>query len=229
MHRGSYTMQGKRAQRVVRHGSDAAIVGPLTGGQMRPDAVKTWLDSAAVPDREADDDPSRLTDAELLAGCRRGDEPSWDVLVRRYESLVFTAARRAGLPREDAADVTQASFVALLDSIDTLRADERLGGWLMTVAHRQIWRTRRRLERQDPGVQLPTSTASIEEWDRVTAIHEALTQIGSPCRELLFALYLDPAHPTYGVVAARLGVAAGTVGPMRGRCLGKLRRLMEDR
>ena len=195
---------------------------------MRRDAVKTLLDSAGAPQWEAADEPSRLGDAELLAGCRRGDEPSWDVLVRRYQSLIFSAARRAGLPRADAADVTQASFVALLDSIDTIRADERLGGWLMTVAHRQIWRTRRRLERQEPAVQLPPSTATIEEWDRVAAIHEALTQIGSPCRELLFALYLDPAQPTYAVVAAHMGVAAGTVGPMRGRCLGKVRRLIED-
>ncbi len=221
-------MQGKWSREHSARINHAAMLGRLTGGQMRPDAAKTWLGSAGAPPWDAADDPSRLSDAELLAGCRRGHEPSWDVLVRRYESLVFTAARGAGLPTADAADVTQSSFVALLDSIETLRVDERLGGWLMTVAHRQIWRTRRRLERQDPVVQLPASTASIEEWDRVTAIHEALTEIGSPCRELLFALYLDPAEPTYAVVAARLGVATGTVGPMRGRCLGRLRRLMED-
>ena len=67
------------------------------------------------PPPESDD--SGLSDATLLARCRTGDGAAWHVLVERYERPVFSVARSGGLDVEDAADVTQTTFVALLDSI----------------------------------------------------------------------------------------------------------------
>ena len=52
--------------------------------------------------------------------------------------------------------------------------------------------------------------------------------IGESCRELLFALYFDPKQPSYAEVAARLGMAVGSVGPTRIRCLERLRRVLDE-
>lgn len=49
--------------------------------------------------------------------------------------LVGDPASRAA----PAAGVTQATFVAPLDSIDALRDNERLASWPMTAARRQSW------------------------------------------------------------------------------------------
>ncbi len=167
-------------------------------------------------------------DRDLLQRCRSGDARAWEALVRRYERLVFSVALRNGVNREDAADVTQSSFIALLDAIDVLRDDERLGSWLMTVARRQSWRIRRRSERERA---LPDGSATadnvIEDWDQVAWVHGALQELGDPCRELLVALYFDPNEPSYADVADRLGRAIGGIGPLRARCLARLRELME--
>ncbi len=183
---------------------------------------------------------SATSDAELLERCRNRDPDAWDILVRRYESLIYSAARDGGLSVNDAADVTQTTFVGLLDSLESLRDEDRLASWLMTVARRQIWRTRRRLEREAPASagatvapdQRSTDRAhtadSLSEWERMSVLVDALERLKSPCRELLYLLYLDSREPTYSVVAARLGRSIGSIGPMRARCLEKLRAVLEE-
>ena len=45
---------------------------------------------------------------------------------------------------------------------------------------------------------------------------------------LLLALYFDPAAPSYSEIAERMGRAIGGIGPMRARCLERLRCLVEE-
>ena len=65
-------------------------------------------------------------DAELVVACRAGDQEAWGLLVGRYERLVFSVALRNGVTRDEAADITQMTFIALLESIGRLRDGERL-------------------------------------------------------------------------------------------------------
>ncbi len=142
-----------------------------------------------------------------------------------------------GLNREDAADVTQAVFEALLTSLDKIREHERVSAWLLVVARRQVWRVRNRRLREhpvpdvDPGVER-TGTAvpggDVDVSDRVLELHEALGRLGTPCRELVTALYLDPSEPSYEEVALRLGRPVGSIGPSRARCLERLRRILAE-
>jgi RNA polymerase sigma factor (sigma-70 family) len=169
-------------------------------------------------------------DHNLIRRCARGDAAAWDQLVARYERLVFSVALRNGLSREDAAEVTQTTFVALLESIGDLREEDRLSFWLMTVARRQAWRLRGRQARLEPWTddEHAGDEEPIRDWERVAVLHDGLAQLGSPCNDLLFALYFDPAAPSYAQIARRLGRAIGGLGPLRARCLQKLRALVGE-
>jgi RNA polymerase sigma factor (sigma-70 family) len=175
----------------------------------------------------------------LLRRCRDGDDEAWVELVGRYERLVFGVATREGLVVEDAADVTQTVFESLLSALPGLRDDERISAWLYTVARRQSWRVRKRRGREVPspvtghgeghrpaplGATEPDLSADIV---RALWIHDAMQELGEPCRSLLMALYLDPAEPSYAEVALRLGRPLGSIGPTRARCLEHLRALLE--
>jgi RNA polymerase sigma factor (sigma-70 family) len=165
----------------------------------------------------------------LLAACRTGDAAAWDTLVRRYERLVYTVAVRNGLDVDDAADVTQSTFVALLEACDQLRDADRLASWLMTVARRQSWRLRHQRERERPVESLPeVSDEPPYGWDQVADVQTAFNRISEPCRSLLFALYFDPTEPAYATIARDLGRSIGGIGPLRGRCLQRMRRLLEE-
>jgi RNA polymerase sigma factor (sigma-70 family) len=169
------------------------------------------------------------TDHELLRRCAAGDEWAWDELVGRYERLVYSVALRNGVSREDAADITQVTFVALLDSLEVLQEDGSLPSWLMTVARRQAWRVRRRTHREQPfPTVVADAGAALEDYERVAMVHKALTRLGKRCRQLLYALFFDPDGPPYAVIADRLNCAVGSIGPQRARCLQRLRGLLDE-
>jgi RNA polymerase sigma factor (sigma-70 family) len=177
-------------------------------------------------------------DRKLIIACRRGDERAWETLVARYDRLVFSIARRHGLSIDDAADVTQTVFVILLQSIDRLSDDVNLGGWLTTVTRRHSWRTLARRGRELPGEKEDVAESSvllgrqssdpIDRWETLQAVHKALNRLSERCRQLLLALYFDPAKPSYAEVSARLNMPVGSIGPTRARCLAKLKALLEE-
>jgi RNA polymerase sigma factor (sigma-70 family) len=178
------------------------------------------------PTHDAEVGPS---DLELLNACRTGDPEAWELLVERYERLVFSVALRNGVTREEAADITQMTFIALLESIGKLREEKRVASWLMSVARRLAWRQRRRSERESLGLEgVSWSDDAIATWERVAVVQEGLQRLNRACRDLIQALYFDPASPSYAAVAERLGRPIGGIGPMRARCLQRLRSLLGE-
>jgi len=177
-------------------------------------------------------------DRDLILDCRNGDLGAWQRLLDRYERLVFSVPRRYGLSREDAADITQLTFTILFRSMDTLSEDSTLGAWLTTVARRHTWRRLDRKRREETGwdgissektlMLADTGTEDLERWELTEWLDYGLSLVGKPCRDLLSALYLDPQQPSYADVAARLGMAVGSVGPTRIRCLERLRRVLGE-
>ena len=174
------------------------------------------------------------TDSELVHACGRGDRQAWETLVRRYERLVFSVARRSGLDEEAAADVFQRVFVSLVEHLHTLQQPDRLSAWLVTSAKRETWRVSRRAAAQR-AVQAPENDAAdvadtartaedevlrIEEQDLV---RRAVDSLDGRCRDLMQLLFYAEEPLTYAEIAARLGIAEGSIGPIRGRCLERLR------
>jgi RNA polymerase sigma factor (sigma-70 family) len=177
-------------------------------------------------------------DRDLILNCRNGDVGAWQRLLDRYERLVFSVPRRYGLSREDAADITQLTFTILFQSMDTLREDSTLGAWLTTVARRHTWRLLDRKRREEAGRHVSsngstsmladTGADDVERWELTEWLDHGLSLVGKPCRELLFALYLDSEQPSYAEVATRMGMAVGSVGPTRIRCLKRLRQVLGE-
>jgi RNA polymerase sigma factor (sigma-70 family) len=76
---------------------------------------------------------------------------------------------------------------------------------------------------------LPDAQAS-ERFDRILCeqmIRQALDELPSRCRQMIELLFLkDPPIP-YAELAARLGLAVGSIGFIRKRCLTKLKTVLE--
>ncbi len=60
-------------------------------------------------------------------------------------------------------------------------------------------------------------------------IREAIEQIPPRCRQMIELLFFE--HPPLGYteVAARLHLAKGSIGFIRGRCLKRLKRILEEK
>lgn len=179
-----------------------------------------------------------ISDRSLIRACRRGDVGAWQRLLDRYERLVFSVPRRYGLSPEDAADITQLTFTILIQSMDSLSEDSNLGAWLIIVARRHTWRLLDRNRRKSASEHvgwgeattlLPSNDSEgIERWELGEWLNHGLSLVSKDCRDLLSALYLEPEQPSYADVAARLGMAVGSVGPTRIRCLKRLRQVLGE-
>jgi RNA polymerase sigma factor (sigma-70 family) len=171
-------------------------------------------------------------DQSLLQACRRGDARAWQQILDRYERLVYSIPLNFGLRHSDADDVAQTTFTALLQSLDSIQDEERLGAWLATVARRQTWKLveRRRRESLDDHTtldRLSTDDDARAKVERLEWLHQGLSMMDDRCRALLGSLYFDDTEPAYADVAATFGIPVGSIGPTRARCLQKLRTHLE--
>jgi RNA polymerase sigma factor (sigma-70 family) len=177
------------------------------------------------------DDPSVIA---LVARVGDGDQEAWNELVERYAPLVWSICVRYGLSRQDIDDVGQSVWLLLVEQIGKLREPAALPGWLATTTRRECLRVLRAGRRYDheglpPDDQMPPdpSATMIEQEvivaERNAALRAAFAELPQPCRELLSLLMSDPA-PAYAEISARLGMAIGSIGPTRARCLDRLRR-----
>ncbi len=180
------------------------------------------------------------TDEALVLACRDGNAEAWEMLVGRYQRLVYSIPRRAGLDEETAADVFGHVFATLVEHLDRLEQPSRIGAWLATTAKRESWRISRTSRRYvasistdgtDEGSEppdadpLPEETlVRMEEQHRVRA---AVGRLDERCSKLLTQLFYQQESPAYSEIAASLGIPEGSIGPTRARCLHKLRRILE--
>ena len=75
-------------------------------------------------------------DARLVERCLAGDARAWELLVRRYERLVYAVARSYHLSDTDLGDVFQEVFAALVRGLPRLREARALCRWLSSTTDR---------------------------------------------------------------------------------------------
>lgn len=176
----------------------------------------------------------QLDDAALLRACLAGDQDAWTDLVTRYSRLIYSIALKSGLGEHDAGDVVQDVFTIVLRRLETLQQLDRFSAWLITTTHRESWRARKRqrehfsddeIEPVDPD---PTAESLVVAWEHASLIQQALAQLDDRCRRLLELLFLHDSPPGYDQIAAELGIAIGSIGPIRGRCLKQLKGHLAD-
>jgi RNA polymerase sigma factor (sigma-70 family) len=167
---------------------------------------------------------------ELIQAASEGDASAWGALVDRFQGLVWATARAHRLSQADAADVTQTTWLRLVENLDRINDPERLGGWLATTARRECLRhlrlRGRELQIEDDGVfEAPSEEAAEDRLimrERNDALRRAFARIGERCQALLRMLSA-PEPPSYEEIGAALGMPIGAIGPTRARCLDKLR------
>jgi len=168
----------------------------------------------------------------LLDAARAGDSASWDLIVERFSGLLWATARAHRLDSTDAADVVQTTWLKLVENLDRIHDDERLGGWLATTARRECLLVLKRRHREPPvdaGLafdHLPDQRDGIDAAllrdERDATLWRLFDQLSDDCRRLLRVLVADP-PPTYAEVSAALDMPVGSIGPRRQRCLTALR------
>ena len=151
--------------------------------------------------------------------------------------IIFSIPIKYGFSADESTDIFQAVCLDLLSELPKLRKVKALPKWIMQVtAHKCFHRKQqeRRTEVSDPDdKQFEQSTPAraeeiLREAEDEQGLRQAMSELSPRCRQLVRMLFYDePARP-YQEIADTLGIAVGSIGFIRQRCLERLRkRLLE--
>jgi RNA polymerase sigma factor (sigma-70 family) len=156
------------------------------------------------------------TDAQLLDRyVRQRDEPAFELLVWRHGAMVHGVCLRILGHSQDAEDVFQATFLALVRQAASLGQRETLGGWLHRVASRIARRARaqtaRRLAREQnwQPAAAPDGSEEVESRDLRAVLDEELGRLPDRLRVPFVLCHLE--GRTNEAAARELGCPAGTI------------------
>lgn len=183
-----------------------------------------------MPSAEAAARFARL--AEALERAQAGDAAGLDEIVLTCTPLLWHVARSQGVSPDGVADVVQHTWLELVVRLAGIRTPEALTAWLITTTKREAWRVNRRQTAtseldaiSERAAELPEIDEALltEERDRV--LWRCFAKLPERCRVLLRIVAMVE-RPAYEEVGRALGMARGSIGPTRGRCLSKLRTLL---
>jgi RNA polymerase sigma factor (sigma-70 family) len=177
------------------------------------------------------------TDPELVAMCLGGDTRAWEALIRRYRRFIFSIPIKFGFSEPDSSDVFQGVCLKLLEHLPEVKDDRKISGWLATTTTRQCLALRVLKQREsgtEEEVDEPADpTGTLEDIqllaEQYQLLRDSVEQLPQRCRVMIEMLYLDLKQPSYEEIAERVGIPVPSVGPIRARCLDKLRILLRQR
>lgn len=174
--------------------------------------------------------------AELVVRASTGDRLAWEQLVDRYVGLVWHVTRDFRLSESDRADVSQTTWLRLFEHIDRLDDPSHVGAWLATTARRECLRltaVRKRVVLGHDGDVFEATEANqppVDEHllsaERAADVRTAIEQLPPHWQSLVHLLMADPPL-SYAEISDRLGLPVGSIGPTRGRCMDRLRILLD--
>jgi RNA polymerase sigma factor (sigma-70 family) len=192
----------------------------------------TFENSDAFTDESANDDEV------LVRECLNGNKSAWSALIQKYKGLIFSIPIKRGFSRDDANEIFQAVCLTLLKEIPNLREPKALPAWLIRSTSHQClgWRRKHRHFADDPVDEnqhaedpdkLPDKV--LQEVEREQTLRQVIREQSPECRRLIELLFFQTPPIPYAEAARLLGMATGSIGATRGRCLEKLRQALERR
>ncbi len=182
-------------------------------------------------------DPGNVDVACLVRNAAHGQGWAWERLVDQYSRLIWAMTRDFNLMESDAADVVQATWLRLLEHIHRIECPDRIGSWLATTARHECLRqlaARKRIvllqNEEFAFADVLIDRQDIDEGllaeERAEAVREAMSLLPSRWQRLLELLMSDP-PASYAEISDQLGLPIGSIGPTRGRCIERLRALLQ--
>jgi RNA polymerase sigma factor (sigma-70 family) len=169
-------------------------------------------------------------DPLMVKRCLEGDGEAWDFLTQFARKVTLSQTLRFRLMPADAEDVLQEVLLEIHTELGKIRDPMAFPAWLKAVsAHKcMAWKRAQHesqeLDGTDKGRAIPSRI--LDDLESKQLLNEAMRRLPMRCRVLIQLLFIRGLD--YDEVALELKIAVGSVGFIRGRCLGKLRVAMRQ-
>ncbi|HWD20045.1 MAG TPA: sigma-70 family RNA polymerase sigma factor [Verrucomicrobiae bacterium] len=183
-------------------------------------------------------------EAPLIARCRKGEAPAWDELFDAHYAATgrFILQLSPGFTPEDAEEICQETFLAVIRSLATFQGGSQLQTWIFRIAANKARDYRQRQgaakrgggaapislhqenpatgQRPDPPSAAPGPDAVLMDAETTAQVGLALDQLEEPCREIIQLRYFGDL--SYEEISTALGLNPKTVSSRLSKCLDRL-------
>jgi RNA polymerase sigma factor (sigma-70 family) len=172
-------------------------------------------------------------DRRLVRECLDGNDEAWSILIDKYKNLIFSIPVKYRFSQDDASDIFQAVCLELLAELPKLRKPEALPKWIIQVTAHKCLHGKKYAQRNestdpnDPAFEQSTPARAesiLREAEEEQRIRRVLDDLPPRCRQLMQMLFFEEPPRPYQEVARELGIAPGSIGFIRQRCLDRLRK-----
>ena len=183
------------------------------------------------------------SDERLISLCLKGDQEAWSALIDRYKNLIYSIPIKLGM-YQDAADIFQSVCVDLLSELQRLREHRALPKWLMQTCYHKCLHYQRAAERtvelapegsKSDGANRESSSLNelpehlLVQLEQEQILRDAILQLPQQCERMVRLLFFEIPPRPYENVAEELGMATGSIGAIRARCLASLKKQLKKR
>jgi RNA polymerase sigma-70 factor (ECF subfamily) len=187
---------------------------------------------------------SSEAEAQLIRRCRKGEANAWDELFDLHYAPAarFVAQLGHDFTREDIEEICQEVFLSVIRNLRMFKGRSAFQTWLFRIAANRArdFRQRRQAARRGGG-QTPVSLqaekpeggpavdppslalgpdAILMTAERAALLHQALEQLGEPCREIIELRYFGDL--SYEELSLALDLNPKTVSSRLSKCLDRL-------
>lgn len=190
--------------------------------------------ATAKPEQEAQQQV--WSDERLVRECVDGNQEAWSALIDKYRKLIYSIPVKWDLPKEEANDIFQAVCVDLFAELSRLREPRALPKWLIQATLHKCAKYRRQRGRfsdeeitEDVALAEPGAEAIVEEAQQEQILRDSIAAVAGRCAEMIRMLFFETPVRPYAEIAQELGLATGSIGFIRGRCLERLKKQLLSR
>lgn len=185
-------------------------------------------------------------DAQLIARCRAGERSAWDQLFDRFHPVAirFVFQLSPDFTLEDAEEICQETFMAVIRSLANFHGDSAFQTWLLRIAVNKASDFRGKMQtakrgggiapisldaprRDGRAIDAPSTVASpdanLQNAETAALLRGCLDQLEPRCREIIELRYYGDL--SYDEIAASLHLHPKTVSSRLSRCLSRLAEL----
>jgi RNA polymerase sigma factor (sigma-70 family) len=170
---------------------------------------------------------------DLVARALDHDQDAWRSLVEQLKGIAWKVLYGFDMTEEDRKDAFASTFFRLYEHLGTIREVDKLPGWVATTSRNEAHTIFRRRKRAVPMDDLPLrDTPVVEDVDQLladelsVALHGAFQRLSASAQALMRLLTTDPPL-SYDEISSILDIPRGSIGPLRQRCLDRLRQSPE--
>lgn len=174
------------------------------------------------------------SDVELVRRALQGDAEAFGMIYERYVDDVYRFFYYRLFQRDEAEDLTEATFLKAWHGLKGLRLDEHLNlkAWLLRIA-RHLWIDRHRSHRDQAPLEAAASYPASEPDPEAALLYseeqeqlaQALAQLPDRWRDVVVYRFLHGL--THREVAELMGLQEGHIRVLQHRALQRLREWLE--